>query len=132
MKSIHEKTFEEWITQDKPLLAVDFDGVLHNSSKGYHDGTVYDTPTPGAQEFIRNAMDHFEIVVFSARARTEEGANEIRAFLDQYGFPEMEVTAMKPPAFITLDDRAVTFTGTFPDPEELMKFQTWVGRKWKE
>jgi len=31
----------------------------------------------------------------------------------------------KPPAFITIDDRAIQFTGTFPDVEEIKKFRPW-------
>jgi hypothetical protein len=32
----------------------------------------------------------------------------------------------KPPAMVTLDDRAITFTGTWPDMERLRTFQPWT------
>jgi hypothetical protein len=34
----------------------------------------------------------------------------------------------KPSAFLTLDDRAITFDGSFPDAEELQHFKTWWER----
>lgn len=34
----------------------------------------------------------------------------------------------KPPAFLTIDDRAFQFTGTFPDLRELQRFAPWY---WK-
>jgi hypothetical protein len=46
---------------------------------------------------------------------------EATAFvLDRVGFPEC-----KPAAFVTLDDRAVTFTGQWPDIAELQAFKPW-------
>lgn len=41
-------------------------------------------------------------------------------FVDSLKFP-----TKKPAAFLQIDDRAITFTGTFPDPKELLKFKPW-------
>ncbi len=122
--------YEDLRKSDKPLLSLDFDGVLHLYSKGYHDGTVYDGPTPGALEFVLEAQKHFLLVVHSARARTRAGRQEIGIWLLDHGFPTMPITAEKPPAFLHLDDRAVTFTGTFPAPEALLGFRHWTGQRW--
>jgi len=109
----------------KPVLSVDFDGVLHRYSKGLHDGSIYDSPTPGAQEFIRKAQEHFFVMIFTARARNPEMKAEIIEWLDEHGFPEVPVTSTKYPSFLWLDDRCERFTGAFPDPESLLKFQPW-------
>lgn len=44
----------------------------------------------------------------------------IRRFLKQIKFP-----TKKPAAFLTIDDRAMQFTGVFPDPAHLLKFEPW-------
>ena len=31
-------------------LAIDFDGVIHKSSKSFYDGTIYDEPVDGVEE----------------------------------------------------------------------------------
>ena len=41
-------------------------------------------------------------------------------FLDRVEFP-----IHKPPALVTLDDRAIGFTGEFPPHEALEKFRPW-------
>lgn len=122
--------YETLRTSDKPLLSLDFDGVLHRYSRGYQDGTIYDDPAPGAREFCHLAQKHFLLVVHSARARTPAGRAEMRAWFKEHGFPEMPIDAEKPPAFLHLDDRAMTFTGTFPDPGDLLLFKHWTGAKW--
>ena len=33
-------------------IVLDFDGVIHKSSKGYHDGTVYDDPVDGTRKAL--------------------------------------------------------------------------------
>ena len=33
-------------------IAIDFDGVIHKSSKGFFDGTVYDKPMEGVKEAL--------------------------------------------------------------------------------
>ena len=34
----------------------------------------------------------------------------------------------KPPALVTIDDRAITFTGEWPSIETLLKFKPWNKR----
>ena len=38
---------------EKSQLGLDFDGVIHKNSKGFHDGTIYDEPLEGAVEGVK-------------------------------------------------------------------------------
>ena len=44
--------FPPGFEKDKENLAIDFDGVIHDWSKGWHDGTCYGNPINGAIEAI--------------------------------------------------------------------------------
>ena len=50
-------------------LSVDFDGVIHDCSKGYYDGSCYGEPMPGAIESIKKLAEKYRIVVFTAKAK---------------------------------------------------------------
>jgi hypothetical protein len=89
----------------KPKVLVDFDGVIHKYSRGWHDGSTYDPPIPGAKYYLA-AMDEagYEVVIFSTR-----DAEQIIAYLMDYGFPAYRVTNIKEPAICQIDDRAIRF-----------------------
>ncbi len=41
-------------------IAVDFDGVIHRYSKGWHDGTIYDPPMDGCYDAMNQLKERFE------------------------------------------------------------------------
>lgn len=47
--------------------------------------------------------------------------------LDEWYFRDkiLRFPKEKPAAFLTIDDRAICFTGKFPTSEEIMDFKTW-------
>ena len=52
----------------KPILCLDFDGVIHSYESGWKGAAaIPDDPVPGAAEFIRTAHEHFAVQVYSAR-----------------------------------------------------------------
>jgi len=51
-------------------IAIDFDGVIHKYSKGWHDGTCYDEPIEGAEEFLKKIMENKDISVFILSTRS--------------------------------------------------------------
>lgn len=116
----------------KPLLSLDFDGVIHLYSTGWTAiDNVADAPTPGAFQFIREALDYFEVAIFSVRTGHPGGLEAIQKWFADNGLePEyrerLQFPVAKPPAYLVIDDRALLFTGNFPDPSRLLGFRTWV------
>lgn len=107
-------------------IAVDFDGVIHAYSKGWHDGTIYDPPLPGALDGLRALMEQHAVFIFTTRdctqvtewlmghgfdavANTSPGGTQTypRVFWDERG--RLLVSNRKLAATAYLDDRAVRF-----------------------
>ncbi len=108
------KSLEDEFSQ----IGIDFDGVLHKCSKGYHDGTIYDDPIEGSLEAVKKLSKKYAIVVYSAKARHDRplvngktGVELIWEWLKKHGFGDYvkDVTAIKPRAICYVDDRAVNF-----------------------
>ncbi len=130
---------------NKPILCVDFDGVIHSYDNGWQDGFIYGTVTAGFFPWLAKAKNIFRVVVYSSRSKTAEGAEEMRRWLENQETlwlisddPEevmdiignvgcIEFAHEKPAAFLTIDDRAVTFSGSWEelDPEMLRNFKPW-------
>lgn len=118
----------------KPILCVDFDGVIHSYSSGWQGvDRVDDPPVPGAIEWLAEATKHFKVVIYSSRSSQRGGIAAMTRWMAQHAGKHLEVLTMvefaaeKPAAFLTIDDRALTFTGNWADfdPEELLKFKPW-------
>jgi hypothetical protein len=136
---------------NKPILCLDFDGVCHSYVSGWINAwTIPDDPVPGLFEFIEQAQQHFRVAVYSSRSEFERGRQAMLGWFeyhagDQYSVPltesdavaqrmmergaellaRLEFPAHKPAALVTIDDRAVTFTGTWPDIGMLRGFIPW-------
>lgn len=100
-------------------IAIDFDGVIHNDDKGFHDGTVYGEPIPGALESLKNLASHFKLVIFTAKAKKDRplingktGTELVEEWLQKHNVLQhiSEVTAEKPRAIIYIDDNAYRFS----------------------
>jgi hypothetical protein len=129
----------------KPILCLDFDGVIHSyTSKWIDEMTIPDPPVPGALRWIWEATKHFTVVIYSSRSKSEDGRRAMREWMgkwsvdDKFGIPHdwdnaplagIGYAAEKPAAFLTIDDRALTFTGVWPDIEDLLAFQPWNKKK---
>ena len=56
---------------DKIVVAVDFDGVLHNADQGWGDGTCYGNPIPGSIDAIKKLSETYDIIIFTAKAKPD-------------------------------------------------------------
>lgn len=106
-------------TQEGKNLAIDFDGVIHKNSKGFHDGTVYDEPIEGAYEALEQLSAEYNLVIFSAKAKPDRpliegktGIELIWEWLDKHNMKKFiqDVTSEKPRALYYIDDKAIHFT----------------------
>lgn len=128
------------MSQRKLILCIDFDGVIHSYERGWQDGVIYGTVTSGFWEWALEAEKYFRLMVYSSRSKSEEQHENMRAFLAEdfsrwastdpaNGVPDwLEFAHEKPPAFLSVDDRALTFRGDWGEfpPEKLRQFKTWT------
>jgi len=118
----------------KPIICLDFDGTIHSYESGWQGAEVIsDSPIKGSFDFIRDASLHFDVHVYSARSGLPGGIDAMKAWFlkhdweaDASGDPAgLSFPTCKPPAHISIDDRAMTFTGTWPDMQSLKDFRPW-------
>lgn len=126
----------------KPILCLDFDGVVHSYTSGWKGArNIPDPPTEGALQFMQNALDNgWDVVIHSSRGRSWGGISAMRSWLRKHaddfwyetplgpGLEDVRFTRWKPSALVTLDDRAMTFTGAWPELAALRAFKPWYKR----
>jgi hypothetical protein len=128
---------EEAPMASKKTLCVDFDGVLHSYTSGWggHE-SIADAPVPGAFEFLYDALSSFNVAIYSSRSSTSAGIAAMQKWVElhakplffDYGRPwwlQLEWPVNKPAAYVTIDDRAICFDGTWPTILELINFKPW-------
>lgn len=81
-------------------IAVDFDGVIHAYTKGWHDGTIYDEPLPGAMSALSHLLDKYSVFIFTARE-----PEAVMPWLEARGFD------------VTIDERCAKCLGGGGDME---------------
>lgn len=128
------------MTKYVPIIAVDFDGVIHSYTSGWKGAhNIPDKPTDGAIRWLYSAvqLDTVKIVIFSSRARTWRGRRAMKQWLYKHGkhlyFPDafdngirdIPITDKKPSAVVTIDDRGWRFEGKFPTIDTLLSMQPW-------
>ena len=126
----------------KPILCLDFDGVIHQYTSGWKgDTSILDNATEGFFEWAEQAAKLFKLVIYSSRSKNPDAIEAMQFWLvlqrklwrEKGGMHETETplefqfASEKPPAFLTIDDRALTFDGNWNNfnPEKLIKFMPW-------
>ena len=122
----------------KPILCLDFDGVIHSYVSRWQGATtIPDPPTEGAIAFMLAALDKFDVVIFSSRSNQPGGIAAMQGWLKEHagqawhespagpGIESVRFVTEKPPALVTIDDRAITFTGQWPEVSTLLAFKPW-------
>lgn len=133
--------------QTKPILCVDFDGVVHSYTSGWSGATIIpDPPVPGALQWLWRATEWFDVQIYSSRSKDPMAREAMLAWMVHHalgefgpdhpmsklqngpdGFYPITFAYEKPPAFLTIDDRAICFEGVWSaiDPVDLLNFKPW-------
>ena len=90
----------------KKTICVGFDGIL-NEYNGYEEGNLGE-PLTGSKEFIKELRKKYKVVILTSRPK-----EQVIDWLNNNGFPSMEVTNRKIPAVAYIDDRAIRFNGNY-------------------
>ena len=129
----------------RPTICIDFDGVIHDYMHGWQDGSIYGGVVPGFFEWAAEAHQTFDLVIYSSRSSDPEqleamsdwldmhmdewGRSRQDAGLDTPDMPCFEYAAVKPPAWLTIDDRCIRFDGDWGAdalrPQYLHLFKPW-------
>lgn len=150
----------------KPILCLDFDGVIHSYTSGWRGAHVIpDAPMPGVGKFLLDSIRGFEVHIFSSRSKSIRGRWAMRRYIRDIlwdaclaDLPEASAaweaatgipgnfdgwTAydvrddaeeilklikfpwFKPPAMLTIDDRAIQFKGEWPTIADMQAFKPW-------
>ena len=121
----------------KPILCLDFDGVIHSYTSGWKGvKEIPDPPVPGVFEWMKKAIHIFDIHIYSSRSMEAAGRKAMYLYIRDHGGDSLATQVVyvseKPRAFISIDDRCVQFNGDWSDPmldpEMLRKFKPWNKR----
>lgn len=131
----------------KPILCVDFDGVVHSYSSGWKGATVIsDPPVAGALQWLWKATEFWDVQIYSSRSKDPVARDAMKAWMIQYstmvfdgedhpmrgggGEYPIGFAYEKPSAFLTIDDRAICFEGDWSelDPGSMLSFKPWNKR----
>jgi hypothetical protein len=75
------------LPKGKPILVLDFDGVLHSYTSGWKGPrNIPDAPVPGAMEFLYRATKEFNVQIYSSRSRYFLGRHFMKIWLRTYLF----------------------------------------------
>ena len=114
-REIREHSFKD----ETRNVAVDFDGVIHKSSKGYYDGTIYDEPIEGSRESLKKLSEKYDVVIFTCKSKPDRGlvngktgTELVWEWLRKHDMDKFvtKVTAEKPRAVQYIDDKGYGFT----------------------
>jgi hypothetical protein len=136
------------VPSGKPILCLDFDGVLHSYESGWIEAHfVPDPPVPGAIDFLYEAIQHFDVKIYSSRSNHPGGVSAMATWIrywssKHFGEDREKANAItnailnntgafptsKPNAMVTIDDRAINFDGNWPSMAALREFRPWNKR----
>jgi beta-phosphoglucomutase-like phosphatase (HAD superfamily) len=96
----------------KKTIIFDFDGTITEYKNGWQGATVIDEkPVKGIKELIEKLRQEYSVVVYSTRCHEPGGKEAIEKWLKNNEIIVDQVVLTKVPAYVSIDDRAITFDG---------------------
>ena len=99
-------------------ILIDLDGVLNDYGYEKYDENVIPNIKEGADEFLKCLSEIGELYLFTSRNLLLAAKWLIKNNLDKYF---KDVTNIKHPSFLLIDDRAICFNGDFNRTLEKIK-----------
>ena len=116
----------------KKTVVFDFDGVIHSYISGWQGvDVINDPPVKGIEYVIEELrLSGYNVVVVSTRCSCLKGRRAIRKWLNTYNIEVDKVCAVKPPALVYIDDRAICFDGCADGAlvEQIKTFKNYIKR----
>tara|TARA_R110000744_G_scaffold202200_1_gene321183 strand:+ start:3322 stop:3705 length:384 start_codon:yes stop_codon:yes gene_type:complete len=115
---MNKSEFIKHINTSEKTIALDFDGVIHNDTKGFHDGTIYGNPIKGTKDALIELSKSFKLVIYSCKSNPKRplimektGTELIWEWLEQWDMKQFvsDVVINKPNALIYVDDKGLKF-----------------------
>ncbi len=107
---------------NKRTILLDLDGVL-NTYAGNYDAKFIPPIKSGAYEFVERLSKNYELKIFTTRSMLLTSKwvfeNKLEKFIT-------DVTNIKEPHYLIIDDRCINFNGNFEDIEnKINNFSVW-------
>lgn len=130
-----EKQIKEMVEKDRDpddikkgpkTLCIDFDGVIHNYSKGFQDGTLYDGPSDGLKSALEKLVKKYRLICWTARLNdphSKATKKDIINWLKKYDVYKYfdGISGTKIPALAYIDDHGIHHTSWKDTMKQLRK-----------
>jgi hypothetical protein len=110
---------KQFAAREDKVIAIDFDGVIHDHCLGFHDGTIYGDALPDSLAALKELHDMgYAIVVHSCKLHPDRplvnnktGKELVCEWLESKGVAQYvsDVVWGKPHALAYIDDKAIAF-----------------------
>lgn len=106
----------------KKTLLIDLDGVL-NEYSGKFNEDVIPPPKEGADNLLKELAKNYSVKIFTSRNKTSAKKwlqdNDLSKYVQ-------DVTNIKEPAYLQIDDRCIKFEGNYSSLlEQITNFKVW-------
>lgn len=96
----------EW--HKEKIVSIDFDGVLAEYD-GYKGEDIVGEPIDGAKKFVLKLIKSgYKPIIFTVRK-----PEIVSKWIQENSFPDIEITNIKHPSVIYIDDRCIKFNGDY-------------------